>query len=820
MEGRLVCMAIHEDKRSGAFDLSKFLVPPLSAQVVYAWTWNSTISKALIDRELDEMCAAGICGVYIIALPEDFRPRKMYTPLRPGYLTDDYLEMTRYAAQAALKRKMAFWLYDEGGWPSGSAGHRVTALAPDLTRMQLRSQCTVLPGNTPYRIAEGVLAAFHSEKRVKQGDIFPEDIELTEYSACALAGSGLAESMDKRATDVFIRETHEKYAASLGDLLGEQVHFMFTDEPGLGTLPWCADFSERFLGKYGYAIEDELPAIVEPEKHADERGERIRIDYYLLCGELFRAHYLIPIQKWCHEHGMAVTGHISGEDTTTAGWRNGFGSVLATLRRMDMPGVDLIWRQLLAPDMKAQEGASEIPFFPRIGSSAARQIGARLSVSESFNIFGSGLTWEQARYLANYQYVRGINVLNGMSVPSGRDKTMALTMRPCYTPEVPGMNHMRKLNETLARTQYLLQLGKPVGTSALYVPDRDFLAMGHTADMAAKSFREMGLLLEKQGIDFDYIDDEAIRAAEMKEGALSIGNALYRKVFIPECRYMPRDVREKIEKLHDYTPQPVLVSDHDCIQARKYELEDGSRLYFVVNEGATAIQASLTFDETQPCCRLNLEQGTWKNVSEAKDTVNLANGQACVYLFTDECIPVASDYEPVHSWLLTDFQAAPRSTYRIDDMGIRKETLNNAFQPVQLGSWKKDLGLTDRFSGEVMYRTQITIPDTFQDGDQFCLDLGLVCYSAKVFVNGREVGIAPFTPYQVHFKAAPSMCKMQIDIEIANTPANEILHSDAVQRWPKDMMQWFYHDRSIQYEAESQDGGLYGPVRLTLERGN
>lgn len=127
---------------------------------------------------------------------------------------------------------------------------------------------------------------------------------------------------------------------------------------------------------------------------------------------------------------------------------------------------------------------------------------------------------------------------------------------------------------------------------------------------------------------------------------------------------------------------------------------------------------SLTFDETQPCCRLNLEQGTWKNVSEAKDTVNLANGQACVYLFTDECIPVASDYEPVHSWLLTDFQAAPRSTYRIDDMGIRKETLNNAFQPVQLGSWKKDLGLTDRFSGEVMYRTQITIPDTFQQKNE------------------------------------------------------------------------------------------------------
>ncbi len=805
------------------FHLQDFQNPPETFHPVYAWVWNNTITEELIDRELDEMLDMGIRGIYVIPLPENFRPGKMYTPLRPGYLTEAFFARIQYAAQGALQRGMTFWIYDEGGWPSGSAGHRVVALAPELTRMQLRSDKMVLPRGIPYRPTENALAAFALRKQVKPGDSFEDDTEVTEYKAHTFAGSALAESMDRRATELFIHETHEKYAAALGGLIGRQVRFMFTDEPALGAFPWCRHFAERFYEKYGYHIENEFPALMEKdeeEKYPDVHAEHVRIDYYTLCGELFRENYLMPIRLWCRKHGMTATGHLSGEDKTGTGVSNGYGHVLAALRCMDMPGVDLIWRQLLAPDMKAQEGGSEIPFFPRIASSAARQIAARQTVSESFNIFGSGLTWEQIRYLANYQYVRGINTLNGMSVPSGRDKTMALTMRPCYTPEVPGMNHMRKLNETLARTQYLLQISESAGETALYVPDNDFLACGAAAKKAAEAFRQMGIMLEKQGIDFDYIDDEAIRNAELLDGALAIGSAVYRKVFVPDCRYMPDDVRRKINQMADFTPKPVLNTNASCIRACKRKLDDGSNLYFVVNEGGEKVRTRLLFDEAQDYYRLSPEDGVYLKCSASQDTVDLESGQACAYLFTAQTLPDTAAYLPVRTWPLTAFQAAPRRAYRIDDMGIRTDQLTDPMKNVILGAWTETLGLGVGFSGEVVYRTKVTVTDDICSGDRFCLDLGRVRYSARVFVNGDEAGIAAFSPHRVCFPANPNTHELQIDIEIANTPANEILHSDAVKRWPEDMMQWFYHNRSSLYEAETQDGGLYGPVKLTLEREN
>ena len=103
------------------FESALFRTPPSANAPVYAWPWNGPITRELIDRELDEMLSFGIRSVYVIPMPADFRPNNMRTPLSPGYLTDAFFELIAYAARAAKARDMTFWLYDEGGWPSGGA---------------------------------------------------------------------------------------------------------------------------------------------------------------------------------------------------------------------------------------------------------------------------------------------------------------------------------------------------------------------------------------------------------------------------------------------------------------------------------------------------------------------------------------------------------------------------------------------------------------------------------------------------------------------------------------------------------------------------
>ena len=157
-----------------AFDSAHFQTPPSENAPVYAWPWNGPITPDLIDRELDEMLSFGIRSVYVIPMPADFRPNNMRTPLSPGYLTDAFFELIAYAARAAKARDMGFWLYDEGGWPSGSANRRVVALEPDLIRQDLVRRTVRLPAGVAYRPAHEVIAAYSDGARQNASDLLRE----------------------------------------------------------------------------------------------------------------------------------------------------------------------------------------------------------------------------------------------------------------------------------------------------------------------------------------------------------------------------------------------------------------------------------------------------------------------------------------------------------------------------------------------------------------------------------------------------------------------------------------------------------------------
>ncbi|MCR5484171.1 MAG: hypothetical protein K6F09_01135 [Clostridiales bacterium] len=102
-----------------------FVSPPSYFYPCYNWVWNTKISEEGIRSEIDSFLKAGIKSLCILPEPSSFRPDSMKTYLEPEYLGEEFFSLVNYAVGYAAEKDMTVWLYDEGGWPSGSACRKV-----------------------------------------------------------------------------------------------------------------------------------------------------------------------------------------------------------------------------------------------------------------------------------------------------------------------------------------------------------------------------------------------------------------------------------------------------------------------------------------------------------------------------------------------------------------------------------------------------------------------------------------------------------------------------------------------------------------------
>ena len=122
-----------------------------------------------------------------------------------------------------------------------------------------------------------------------------------------------------------------------------------------------------------------------------------------------------------------------------------------------------------------------------------------------------------------------------------------------------------------------------------------------------------------------------------------------------------------------------------------------------------------------------------------------------------------------------------------------------------------------RFSGQAEYTTTFTLPA--KPAADYVLRLGDVRESARVWVNGHDVGILWSVPYERRIGAYLKKGRNELKIEVANLMANRIIDLDQRKvEWRK------YHEINfvnLKYEPFNaanwawQPSGLLGPVTLT-----
>jgi hypothetical protein len=135
-----------------------------------------------------------------------------------------------------------------------------------------------------------------------------------------------------------------------------------------------------------------------------------------------------------------------------------------------------------------------------------------------------------------------------------------------------------------------------------------------------------------------------------------------------------------------------------------------------------------------------------------------------------------------------------------------------------LGSWT-DLGDTEakRFAGTGRYTIDF---DVAMNNDEWVLDLGKVCESARVRLNGQDLGTLISAPFQIHLSKLLRQGHNTLEIDVTNLATNRIADLD------RRGVKWkIFRDINIvspgPYSAfdaskwPQRDSGLIGPVTLT-----
>ena len=123
---------------------------------------------------------------------------------------------------------------------------------------------------------------------------------------------------------------------------------------------------------------------------------------------------------------------------------------------------------------------------------------------------------------------------------------------------------------------------------------------------------------------------------------------------------------------------------------------------------------------------------------------------------------------------------------------------------------------TKSFSGTARYSINFQKPKI--DADDFVLDLGKVCESARIKINGRDVGILWSLPFRIPVGDFLVAGNNKLEIEVTNLSANRIAELDRQGvNWKKFHDINFVNIKYKKFDAsnwELVDSGLLGPVQL------
>ncbi len=543
----------------------RFAVPPPSARIlriIHAQKDNPVEQ----DKQLRTLAAQGFGG---------FAGNVAFD----GYVDDEtkwpaFLRGVRLAKAAG----MSLWLYDECGYPSGSARDLTLRGHPEwAARGLLVAEANTSGGQVSLTLPPGRLVLAAALPRRDGAIVLEEAQDLTTsidggqvawqapagdwfvvvmtdeliyegtHAAVSLAyKKPCIDLLTPEPTARFLEVTHERYAEKLGPDLGRYFVSTFTDEPSLQNywfrpmpyrvLPWSLTIEREFRQRCGRELRPLLPALVA---EAGPAGAQVRYDFWNTVGELVAENYFGQIQTWCRKHNLLSGGHLLMEEGLV-GHVPLYGHFFRCVRRLDAPSIDCLTS--LPP---------QVPWYiaRMIGSAAdlERRTVTMCEVSDHSQRYRSQgdtrpvriVTEDEIRGTCNRLARGGINALT--SYYAFKDLTD---------------EQLQRLNTHVGRCQTMLRGGHQVTDIAVLYPIESvwprFVPAYHgaTAEPAARRvenvFDGVSSALYAANRDFAYVDSRALCEAEVVDGALTHGDLRWRVLVLPAADTLPLEAWENV----------------------------------------------------------------------------------------------------------------------------------------------------------------------------------------------------------------------------------------------------------------------------------
>lgn len=486
------------------------------------WAINARLDLQKLNCQLDEMKRFGFDGAV-------WHPR--FYPNEPEYLGAEYLEILSDAILYAKSQNLEFWIYDENGYPSGTAGGKTLKDFPELANCWLD------------------LTRRKSENCVREFQNDGETFYLEKRIGCGV------DYFNPRLAEKFLENTYERYRTGLRAEAFEYVTTFFCDEPEfglghayaelspLGAIPW----SEKFDEKYGENLIEKLPELFF--ETGDYRETRIKFREFLT--DSFVESFIKPMNDWCASHGKIFTAHVKGEEHP--------------LFQISMNGsVHQVFQNVGLPAIDALERFPSGDFFPRQIVSVAAQFGNGNSMVECFGGAGWGASPADFENYLTWLAGHGINHF----VPHLWQYELSTHAMRDWSPSIPkDLNWRGVFPQILDRVRKSFA-EQPAADLLVVAPYRGIAAELSPSDLLETNIHNAATYpdtkagninteflkligqIQKSGENYHVCDERTVEEhGEIADGALKIGNCFYSKIIVAGGAMLNADGRSRIADL-------------------------------------------------------------------------------------------------------------------------------------------------------------------------------------------------------------------------------------------------------------------------------
>jgi hypothetical protein len=721
----------------------KFARPSREFGIMPFWFWNGEMDYDEMEYQLREYYGKGMPGLFIHARfgIRDYMP----------YLGDEWFKRVKFTIEKAQEIGLQVWVYDEYNWPSGTAGQTIQADHPELTELYLQLIECQLPGQY-FSFLEGTDSRYFDMEQsepVYACAMKLEDIEKGNFEYVDLTpslsfdkvltweapkgpwkqmyfierkASWYTDVLNPETTKKFLEYTHERYKAAQGGKFWEDkaVLGFFTDEPAMlyfeagGTnfiLPWSKKIFKFFKERNGYDLRKNLPKLF----YNVGDYEKVRHDFWRALSDQYDDAYYKQIGDWCKENKVTFTGHLMNEESIKTHAKNS-GNLFKHLSHMELTGVDHLYPRIGTREMPNEHVAL------KIASSAAHQFGSTRLICESMGGSYWDCTMERMKWIADWEYVLGVNILNPHGYHYSIEGERKRDWPPSQFYHHTWWEYYGLFNDYLSRIGYTMTGGRHVAKIAVMYPIHSIWAnlrpqlRDSVSALIEDDFVWLTDRLLRIHADFDYLDEDVLASCEIEGGKIKIKGEEYELLVFPPMTHIKQATLDILEKFKAQggkllggalLPEKFVDSDDNGVQRIKdlfgtniakpwaenndiealrnavfshitpditidndevfylHRIKDGRNFYFIINPTSEEIAANVTVEGEYAPEFWNLEDGSIsklpysaKNGRTAFALVLYPFGSALVSVFDKPCQNNGAMAEAVNGYAVKELSSA------------------------------------------------------------------------------------------------------------------------------------------------------------------